>query len=137
MQRFHLAQRDRRRHHMNLETALGHPSRSHGLDAEINRHHTESRFTVRPHDVGLGGAHLIGEMSAHHRRLSLDAFQQRGCAGFHTRDAHPHRPSLPDVARQGSGIDVTHPDDALGLKLRIEAPSGTPAGGIRAASRTT
>ena len=32
----------------------------------------------------LGGAHLIGEMSAHHRRLRLNAFQQRGCTGFHT-----------------------------------------------------
>ena len=48
MQRLDLGKRDRRRHYMNLEAALGHPCRSHGLDAEVNRHHTESRFTVRP-----------------------------------------------------------------------------------------
>ena len=62
---------------MNLQTALGHPCRSHGLDAEIDCSHAELRFTVRPDDVGLTGTHLIGEMGAHHRGLSLDAFQKR------------------------------------------------------------
>ena len=129
MQRLDLGERDRRRDYVNLKAALGHPCRSHGLDAEVNCDHTESRFTVWRHDVGVFGTHLVSEMSAHHRGLSLDAFQQRRCAGFHAGDAHPHRASLSDVAGEGARINLAHADDALRAQLELEVSAGPPARG--------
>jgi hypothetical protein len=129
VQRNDLVKCDRRRHNLNLKPPLSHSLRRHGLDAEVDRDYTEPRYGYRPHDVGASGTHFISKMRPHHRRLRLDALQQRGCAGFDAGDTNPHCPLVPDVPSQGSSIDIAHSDDALGPKLGIEAAAGTPAGG--------
>ena len=127
--RLNVAERDRRRNHMNLKTTLGHPHRCHGLDAEIDCHHPEQWFTLRPHDIWLRRADLVGEMRADHRRLRHDPFQQSRRAGFRTGQAHSHGASLPDVTGQSSGIDLADADNALSAQLMIKISARTPIGG--------
>src|SRR5688572_1615418 len=68
-------------------------------------------------------------MSAHHRGLSLNAFQKCRCIGFHAGDPHPHGALLSDVASDGARVDLTHADDALSAQLKFEVSSGPPIGG--------
>ena len=114
------------RDHMDLDAPLGHPVRSHRLDAQIDRDDPEARFAVGGDDVAAVGGDLVGQEGPGHLGLGQHPLQQRRGVGLDAGDPDPHGAPLAEVPGQGAGVDLAHADHALGLQLVVEAAPRAP-----------
>ena len=121
---------------MNLNAALSHAERGHGLDAEINGGNGKALGAHGIDHVRLDSRHLISEVRAFHPRSCLHPRQQLGigCLGITAAEqTNTHAAALAKMSGQRPGVDLADADNALSdqieLKISISAPvRGHPRG---------